>query len=90
MSTDGNRALILHLANGGEPLVFALSDKSAKSLQSRLHVLMSSGGVDSPELADGTTASVNFNLVATAHIDAIPATAHVYGNPKRSGHGFRA
>ncbi|GAA4430079.1 hypothetical protein ACFQV2_39675 [Actinokineospora soli] len=80
-------ALVLHLAGRAEPLVFALSDKSAKSLVSRLPVLMGSGGVDSPELADGRTVAINFGLVATAHIDDLPVSQEAYGRVKR-GTGF--
>lgn len=83
-----NHALILHLASGGEPLVFALSEKAAKSLAGRLTVLMSSGGVDNPELADGSTVSVNFGLVATAHLAELPAHTRVYGSAKGAAHGF--
>jgi hypothetical protein len=82
-----NHALILHLAGRAEPLVFALSEKSAKSLVSRLPVLMGSAGVDSPELADGRTVAINFGQVATAHIDELPRGHQAYG-AARSGTGF--
>ncbi|GGS17839.1 MULTISPECIES: hypothetical protein [Actinokineospora] len=82
-----NHALILHLTGRPEPLVFALSDKSAKSLMTRLPVLMGSAGVDSPELADGSTVAINFGLVATAHIEELPLNQQAYGSPKR-GTGF--
>ena len=79
-----NHALILHLAGRAEPLVFALSEKSAKSLESRLPVLMGSGGVDSPELADGRTAAINFGQVATAHIDVLQLNQQAYGSVRRT------
>ncbi|MGQ0839662.1 hypothetical protein [Actinokineospora sp.] len=86
--SDSRHALILHLASGGEPLVFALSAKSAKSLAPRLPVLLTSGGVDTPELEDGTTVAVNFGHVVTAHLDDLPAHVRVYGSPnKRTGFG---
>lgn len=79
-----NRALILHLTGRAEPLVFALSDKSAKSLANRLPVLMGSAGVDTPELADGSTVAINFGHVATAHIDDLPINQDAYGRVKRT------
>ncbi|WP_285505107.1 hypothetical protein [Actinokineospora sp. NBRC 105648] len=86
--SDSRQALLLHLASGGEPLVFSLSDKSAKSLAARLPVLLGSGGVDTLELADGTTVAVSFAHVATAHLDVLPAHVRVYGTPnKKSGFG---
>ncbi|GLW91955.1 hypothetical protein [Actinokineospora globicatena] len=88
--SEQRHALILHLASGGEPLIFSLSERSAKSLTSRLPVLMASGGVDTPELADGTTAAVNFGHVASAHLDTLPAHVKVYGTPSKRSHGFGA
>jgi hypothetical protein len=82
-----NHALILHLAGRAEPLVFALSEKSAKSLVSRLPVLMGSAGVDNPELADGRTVAINFGQVATAHIAELAHNQQAYGTAKR-GTGF--
>ncbi|PPK65938.1 hypothetical protein V5P93_000168 [Actinokineospora auranticolor] len=84
---ETRHALILHLASGGEPLVYALSDRAAKSLAPRLPVLMASAGVDTPELADGTNAAINFGHVASAHLDTLPAHVRVYGSPDR-GVGF--
>jgi len=51
--SDAKQALVLHVAGATEPLVFALSERGAKSLANRLPALMNSGGVDTPELADG-------------------------------------
>mgnify|MGYP000370662619 CR=1 FL=1 len=86
--SDAKRALVLHVAGSGEPLVFALSDRGAKSLAMRLPTLMNSGGVDSPELADGNTVSVNFAHVVTAHLDDLPPLGRVYGSVTHRGHGF--
>jgi hypothetical protein len=86
--SESKRALVLHVAGSGEPLVFALSDKGATSLQSRLAALLNSGGVDSPELADGSTVAVNFAHVVTAHLDELPPLSRVYGSTQRRGHGF--
>jgi hypothetical protein len=87
--SDAKRALVLHVAGSGEPLVFALSDRGAKSLASRLGALMNSGGVDSPELADGSTVAINFGHVVSAHLDELPPLGRVYGSVTHRGHGFR-
>jgi hypothetical protein len=84
---DPKRALVLHLSHGGEPLVFALSTKSAEDLDSRLTKLVAGGQVDSAELADGSSVSINFTHVATAHLDELPPLARVYGSG-RSPSGF--
>ena len=78
---------MLHLSHGGEPLVFALSTKSAENLDSKLTKLVSAGQVDSAELADGSSVSINFKHIATAHLDALPPLARVYGSG-RSQSGF--
>jgi hypothetical protein len=88
--SDSQRNLILHLAAKGEPLVFALSVKSAKSVRNRLSVLMASGGVDTLELEDGNSVSVNFTLVVTAHLDELPANVRAYGSANRKQTGFGA
>ncbi|MBM7771197.1 hypothetical protein JOD54_001401 [Actinokineospora baliensis] len=88
--SEQRHALFLHLSSGGEPLIFSLSERSAKSLGPRLPVLMASGGVDTPELADGTSAAINFGHVASAHLDSLPAHVRVYGTPSNRTHGFGA
>jgi hypothetical protein len=87
MSEAKKNALVLHLASGGEPLVYALTDNSASALAGRLHTLMTSGGVDNPELEDETKATINFAHVASAHFDELPPT-RVYGSAKRGPRGF--
>lgn len=85
---DLKRALILHMAGGGEPVVFALSEDGAADLASRLEQLVREGLVHSPALADGTTAVVNFANVVTAHLDELPSNARVYGSGRTRVHGF--
>ncbi|OLR91402.1 hypothetical protein [Actinokineospora bangkokensis] len=86
--TESRRVLVLHLATGGEPLVFALSPRAGKSLLPRLAVLMGSGGVESTDLEDGTSVAINFGHVVSAHFDSFPGNARVYGVPQRqSGFG---
>jgi hypothetical protein len=86
--SESKRALVLHLAGVAEPLVFALSDKGAKSLATRLGPLLNSGGVDTPELADGSVVAVNFGHVVTAHLDDLPPLGRVYGSVQHRSHGF--
>ncbi|MBP2321637.1 hypothetical protein JOF56_002022 [Kibdelosporangium banguiense] len=90
MSEPKRNALVLHLASGGEPLVYALADASAKGLAGRLQTLMSSGAVDTPELEDGNRVAINFAHVVTAHFDELPPRTQVYGSAARANHGFRA
>jgi len=88
MADEPKRALVLHLSGGGEPLVFALSADGASELESRLTDLLASGGVHAPTLADGSTVAVNFAHVVTAHLDALPPLARVYGSGQPQRHGF--
>ena len=85
---DPKRALVLHLSGGGEPLVFALSQDGASDLDARMTDLLSAGAVFSPTLADGSTVAVNFGHVVTAHLDALPPLARVYGSGQPQKHGF--
>lgn len=85
---DSKRALILHLAGGGEPLVFALSDDGAAELEENLPDLLTNGAVGRPKLADGSTVAVNFTHVVTAHLDELPPLTRVYGSNLPKKHGF--
>ncbi|OLF17117.1 hypothetical protein [Actinophytocola xanthii] len=85
---DPKRALVLHLSNGGEPLVFALAEDGVRDLENRLTELLAEGGVHSPALADGSTVAVNFAHVVTAHLDELPPLARVYGSGQPKHHGF--
>jgi hypothetical protein len=86
--TDPKRALVLHLSNGGEPLVFALSEDGARDLETNLTELVADGRVHAPTLADGSTVVVNFAHVVTAHLDELPPLARVYGSGQQRKHGF--
>jgi hypothetical protein len=77
-------ALVLHLTGNTEPTVFALSEGAAKSLTGRISKLMSSGAVETLELADSTTVAVNFGHVVTAHVEDLPPHAKVYGTKART------
>ena len=86
--TDSKRALVLHVSNGGEPLVFALSEDGARELEERLPDLLAEGAVHNPTLANGATVVVNFRHVVTAHLDELPPLAKVYGSEIPRKHGF--
>ncbi|HEU5473274.1 MAG TPA: hypothetical protein VFV67_21730 [Actinophytocola sp.] len=85
---EHNRALVLHVTGATEPLVFALSESGAKKLAPRLGPLLNSGGVDTPELADGSTVAINFGHVVSAHLDDLPPLGRVYGSVTHRRHGF--
>lgn len=85
---DPKRALVIHVSNGGEPLVFALSDEGSSDLQAKLTGLLADGEVYAPALADGSTVAVNFAHVVTAHLDELPPLARVYGSGQPKRHGF--
>ncbi|RZS45118.1 hypothetical protein EV193_1011005 [Herbihabitans rhizosphaerae] len=78
--SDSKRALVLHLAGGSEPLVYALSDEGAQDLENRLPDLLGAGAVHMPKLADGTFAAINFVHVVAAHIDEVTPMTRVFGN----------
>lgn len=88
--SDSTRALVLHVTGSSEPLVFALSERGAKSMSGRLGPMMNSGGVDATELADGSTVTINFGHVVSAHLDDLPPLGKVYGSGARRGRGFTA
>lgn len=90
MSEPKKNALVLHLASGGEPLVYALSVAAAKDLAGRLQTLMTSGAVDTPELEDGARVTINFSHIATAHFDELPPLSRIYGSAAKAGRGFKA
>ncbi|TCO64473.1 hypothetical protein [Actinocrispum wychmicini] len=87
MTESTKTALVLHLASGGEPLVYALSEEGATALAARLQTLMTSGGVDAPLLADESKVTINFAHVATAHFEEAPSN-RVYGSANKGPHGF--
>jgi hypothetical protein len=85
--SESNRALVLHVVNGSDPLIFAVSEQCVLDLRDEMPVLLSSGAVKAIELADGNTAAVNFGHVVSAHFDELPRSTRVYGS-RPSGHGF--
>ncbi|WP_326567639.1 hypothetical protein VSH64_38320 [Amycolatopsis rhabdoformis] len=66
---DPKPALVLHLASGGEPLLFPLTAEDAAAAEEKIPDLLKHGGVHSVHTRDGNTVSVNFVHVAAAYVD---------------------
>ncbi|SDZ40725.1 hypothetical protein SAMN05421504_11570 [Amycolatopsis xylanica] len=66
---DQKPALVLHLATGGEPLMFALPIDSSDKLGEKLSELVKAGGVESVVTKDNSTVTINFAHVAVAYVD---------------------
>ncbi|MBB4686999.1 hypothetical protein [Amycolatopsis jiangsuensis] len=66
---DPKPALVLHLAAGGEPLLFPLTAEESPAVEEKLADLLKHGGVHSVRTRDGNTVSVNFAHVAAAYVD---------------------
>lgn len=77
--TESKPALVLHLAHGGEPLLFALSDETAAELGKELPLLLEHGSVKAVLTTEGTTVNVNFAHVAAAFIDDLQRKNKVFG-----------
>jgi hypothetical protein len=80
---EARQALVLHLAGGGEPVWIAVSGQAAEGLAPRLSDLVTAGGIEVLETADGRQAVVNFHHVAFAMITTPPPLASSYGNNVR-------
>jgi hypothetical protein len=76
---DSKPALVLHLATGGEPLVFALTTGESGKLAGRLAQLVKSGAVESVTTKDDSVVAVNFAHVAAAYIDDLTRKSKVFG-----------
>lgn len=76
---DTKPALVVHLATGGEPLVFALTDEVADELQPRLPALLQHGKTESVRTKDESRVNVNFAHVAVAYVDDLQRKGKVFG-----------
>lgn len=76
---DTKPALVLHLATGGEPLVFALPAEGVEELASKLPLLLEHGSTESLETKEDSKISVNFAHVAVAYIDDLQRKGKVFG-----------
>ncbi|HET8642524.1 MAG TPA: hypothetical protein VFM37_11340 [Pseudonocardiaceae bacterium] len=80
---EARQALVLHLAGGGEPVWIAVSGQTADELAPRLSDLVTGGGIQEIETADGRQAVINFHHVAFAMLTTPPPLASSYGNSAR-------
>lgn len=76
---DPKPALVLHLATGGEPLLFALTTEESEKLASRLTQLVKTGAVEAVTTKDDKVVAVNFAHVAAAYIDDLTRKSTVFG-----------
>lgn len=76
---DKKPALVVHLATGGEPLVFALTDEVAEDLEVRLPALLQHGKAESVRTKEGSRVNVNFAHVAVAYVDDLQRRGKVFG-----------
>jgi hypothetical protein len=76
---DEKPALVLHLANGGEPLMFALPPEDTEELEKKLYLLLEHGSVESVRTKDQSTVTINFAHVAAAYIDDLQRKHKVFG-----------
>jgi hypothetical protein len=72
-------ALVLHLATGGEPLLFALPPEDADELEKKLYLLLEHGSVESVRTKDQSTVTINFAHVAAAYVDDLQRKNKVFG-----------
>lgn len=72
-------ALVLHLATGGEPLVFAVTSDEADDLAKKLHLLLEHGSVETVRTKEDTTVVVNFAHVAAAYVEDLQRKGKVFG-----------
>jgi hypothetical protein len=76
---DPKPALVLHLATGGEPLLFALTTEESGKLAGRLTQLVKAGAVETVTTKDESAVAVNFAHVAAAYIDDLNRKGKVFG-----------
>jgi DNA mismatch repair protein MutH len=72
-------ALVLHLAAGGEPLLFALPPEESAKLEEKLVELITTGAVETVRTNDGSVVAINFKHVAAAYIDDLQRKGKVFG-----------
>jgi hypothetical protein len=76
---DQKPALVLHLATGGEPLLFALTTEESGKLAGRLTQLVKAGAVETVTTKDDSAVAINFGHVAAAYIDDLNRKSKVFG-----------
>ena len=76
---DPKPALVLHLATGGEPLLFALTTEESGKLAGKLAQLVRSGSVETVTTKDHSAVAINFAHVAAAYVDDLTRKSTVFG-----------
>jgi hypothetical protein len=76
---DPKPALVLHLATGGEPLLFALTTEESGKLAGRLAQLVKAGAVETVTTKDHAEVAINFAHVAAAYVDDLTRKSAVFG-----------
>ncbi|AXB45868.1 hypothetical protein [Amycolatopsis albispora] len=78
--TESRPALVVHLATGGEPLVFALEPETdLVEFQKRLRLQLEHGSVDAVKTKEGTTVFVHYGKVAAAYVEDLQRKGKVFG-----------
>ncbi len=76
---DPKPALVLHLATGGEPLLFALTTEESGKLAGKLTQLVKAGAVETVTTKDDQQVAINFAHVAAAYLDDLTRKTTVFG-----------
>jgi hypothetical protein len=76
---DPKPALVLHLATGGEPLLFALTTEESGKLADKLTQFVRAGAVEPVTTKDDKVVAINFAHVAAAYIDDLTRKTTVFG-----------
>jgi hypothetical protein len=76
---DPKPALVLHLATGGEPLLFALTTEESGKLAGKLAQLVKTGAVVTVTTKADSVVAINFAHVAAAYIDDLNRKSTVFG-----------
>lgn len=76
---DQKPALVVHLAAGGEPLLFALSAEESERVGKDLSHFVRTGSVQTVQTTDDSTVAINFSHVAAAYIDDLNRKNKVFG-----------
>ncbi|MBE8518010.1 hypothetical protein ILP97_10925 [Amycolatopsis sp. H6(2020)] len=76
---DSKPALVLHLATGGDPLLFALTTEESGKLAGKLAQLVTAGAVETVTTKDDSAVTINFAHVAAAYINDLARKSTVFG-----------
>ncbi|MEU7787052.1 MULTISPECIES: hypothetical protein [unclassified Amycolatopsis] len=76
---DPKPALVLHLATGGQPLLFALTTEESGKLAGKLAQLVKTGAVETVTTKDHSEVAINFAHVAAAYVDDLTRKNTVFG-----------